>query len=555
MVGTGGVETLYRLEDKLHGGLHAGGAQHLRHLAVDVVHAEGFVEGADAVALLGLGLAELRMTGLSDVVEQLPHAALLDEGYGGAEGAELLQRRHVDAVVVGIAYLRRTRHHHNLLGMQAVEYLEDALAQGGAAHDGVVDDDEVVHMGAQGAVGDVVDVGGEVVARTGLRDERAQLDVLPGHLLAAHREPLAAQALHHAVEGHLGGVGDEGEDGVGHIAADGPQDGRRELLAELLALVVDVAVVAAAEIDALEGAARRRAGLEDRLQRGTAVLVNDQRLTGGQLLHRLAGEVEGGLQHDALAGHGNHLVVAVEEGRPDAPGVAHGKHLAGARHAAHHVAAVVVGHRGAQHIGHLHVILDVACDVRMLQPQPFGLREAALHLAVEAVAHPLQRDVGVAVDARRLALLHDFVEDLVDVGHVEVAAQAEVLRPPVVAAQEGVHILQPALARGGVAQVAHIELGPGPLGRHAVEDSGDGVLALGLLAEHVFRADGGLHVDTGNAGTFLPAVVLLLHHEIEFAETVGGRAVFLSVIVGGLQEAHQRHAAFMLELFHQYKIL
>ena len=72
--------------------------------------------------------------------------------------------RHVDAVVVRIANLWRRADHHNLLGVQAIENLEDALPERSAANYRVIDDDEVVLVGAQRTVGDVVDMSRQVVA-------------------------------------------------------------------------------------------------------------------------------------------------------------------------------------------------------------------------------------------------------------------------------------------------------------------------------------------------------------------------------------------------------
>ena len=107
----------------------------------------------------------------------------------------------------------------------------------------------------------------------------------------------------------------------------------------------------------------------------------------------LALEVEGGLEHGTFAGHGYQLVVTAIEGRPDAPGVAHGEHLAAACEAAHHIASVVVAHRGAKDVGHLHVVVDMACDVDPLEPHLLGFHEEPLDLAVEAVTHKLEGEV------------------------------------------------------------------------------------------------------------------------------------------------------------------
>ena len=74
-----------------------------------------------------LRLAQGLETVAIDLAEHVLHAPLLDQRHRGTEDAKLLQVGHVDAVVVGIADLRRTRHHDDLLRMEAVEDAEDAL--------------------------------------------------------------------------------------------------------------------------------------------------------------------------------------------------------------------------------------------------------------------------------------------------------------------------------------------------------------------------------------------------------------------------------------------
>ena len=136
--------------------------------------------------------------------------------------------------------------------MQTVEDLEDALPERSTSYDRVVDNHEVILIGLQRAVGDVIDVGSKVVALRSFCDEGAQFDVLPHHLLDAHLMVHTTHAIRHAIEGHLCRVRDIGEDGMSHIAIDGPHDGWQELLTQLLALVVDVAIGASAKVDTLE---------------------------------------------------------------------------------------------------------------------------------------------------------------------------------------------------------------------------------------------------------------------------------------------------------------
>ena len=76
---------------------------------------------------------------------------------------------------------------------------------------------------------------------------------------------VALESLGEAVEGHLGRVGNEGEDGVRGVVAHSLKHGRGELLAEFLTLLVDVAVAAAREVDALKRAGGILLGLKDLL--------------------------------------------------------------------------------------------------------------------------------------------------------------------------------------------------------------------------------------------------------------------------------------------------
>ena len=160
--------------------------------------------------------------------------------------------RHIDAIIIRIADLWRARHHHDFLGVQSVEDLEDALFQGSAAHNRVVDDDEVILIGRQRTVGDVIHMGGKVVALRAVRDESAQFDILPHHLLYPHVVIQPAHAVGHTVKSHLSCIGNIREHGMCHIAVDGPHDGWRELLTQPFALQIDVAVGTTTEIDALE---------------------------------------------------------------------------------------------------------------------------------------------------------------------------------------------------------------------------------------------------------------------------------------------------------------
>ena len=195
-------------------------------------------------------LAHLGQAALVHIVDDVLLLGLLQERDRRLEGHQVAQLGHVDAVAVRVTDLRGAAHHHDPLRFKPVQHAQDALAQRGAAHDAVIDHHEVVHPGAHGPVGDVVDVGHQVVARIIARDEGAQLGVLDGHLLAPHlggkdgserhgvrlgaqlqdalfldRVQVFLQAILQAVEGHLCGIGDEGEHRVFQVMVHGIQDG------------------------------------------------------------------------------------------------------------------------------------------------------------------------------------------------------------------------------------------------------------------------------------------------------------------------------------------
>ena len=378
------MQALDALEHHLHRCFHPFRAQHLGHLCAYLLGGERLVDASDVVGSRWLLLAVA-----VDRADELAHAALLYQSHCRTEGAQLLQMRHIYAVVVGIAYLRRARHHHDLLRVQAVEYLEDALAERRAAHNAVVNNHEIVLVGAQRAVAHVVHVGRKVVALPHVAYERAQLYVLPHHFLHPYVAVHLPHAVGHAIESHLCRVGNVGEHRVRHVAADGLADGRREQPAQLFALAVDVAVGASAEVDALEAALPCLLRRHNLFGAHLAAPLHRQHLPRQQFRNPVGIEVEARLYHRPFACHHHHFVVLIPEGRPYAPRVAHGKHLARACNAAHHVASVKERHRRAQHTAHLHVVVDVPGYVGVAQLSLSGLGIEALHFAVQTVAHQL----------------------------------------------------------------------------------------------------------------------------------------------------------------------
>ena len=85
---------------------------------------------------------------------------------------------------------------------------------------------------------------------------------------------------------------------------------------------------------------------------------------------------------------------------------------------------------------------------------------------------------------------------------------------------------------------------------YCLEYFGDGTAAESTFAQHIFLSWLCIEIGAGNTCPLLSPIVLLLHEEIEFVESVGGGAIFLFIVTDGLEQANHRHATFMFERFH-----
>ena len=213
------------------------------------------------------------------------------------------------------------------------------------------------------------------------------------------------------------------------------------------------------------------------------------------------------------------------------------------------------------------------CYLHSLESFGLCINIVAFSLAVESMTHQFEQRISVAVDTREHASRQHLLEYLVDISHIEVAADAEVLSLPVVAAQERMDVCESFLSGRGVAQVSHVELSgegqmvlcelgvgeqfgreSGVLFLYASEYLGDGILAFCALAKHVFCSGHSIELHACHSGTFLSAVVLFLHHQIELVECEHPRDVLLLIVFERLEQSYHCHAAFMFQRFHDASI-
>ena len=179
------MQSVEGLENNLDAGMDIFPAEHLRHLIRDVFVGKGRIDVFHTVDDRVFRLPLLLFSLVVRVDDDVFHAPADEQLDSHAKSDELAHARHVDAVVIGVSDLRRRGNDNDLFGMQAVEDADDALAEGRSAHDAVVDDHEVIDVRRDAAVGNVINVCGQIVAGISLGDEGAQFDVFEDHLLAA----------------------------------------------------------------------------------------------------------------------------------------------------------------------------------------------------------------------------------------------------------------------------------------------------------------------------------------------------------------------------------
>src|ERR1700744_5192920 len=209
-----------------------------------------------------------------------------------AEGDEITQFAHIDAIAIRVADLGGGRDNDYLFRMQPGQHPDNAFLQGGSSYDGVIDDDQGIDILLHGPIGHVVDMLHHFVSAGIFRYERTHLYVLDGHFF---HSDLAAEHFHQfvlrdivppgedtldldtfqvivhafpeAIESHFGGIGNKGEDGIFQVVVDRTEYRVAEVIPEGNAFAVDLFIAAAGEINAFETAGPAFLWLQDGLYR------------------------------------------------------------------------------------------------------------------------------------------------------------------------------------------------------------------------------------------------------------------------------------------------
>ena len=164
-------------------------------------------------------------------------------------------------------------------------------------------------------------------------------------------------------------------------------------------------------------------------------------------------------------------------------------------------------------------------------------------LAVQAIPEALENHLGIRVTDGIQTPIHQLIEQLPGVGHVEVAGQGEVAAGGVVSTDKWVTVGHGVTRMCAVAQMPDENLAqeraasfqlqvaqllesggaqPVDVAHDGVEDPLDGVVLVGTDALDVLGAGGHVELDHGDAGPVLPSIVLLFHQQVQLAQTPGG---------------------------------
>ena len=202
----------------------------------------------------------------------------------------------------------------------------------------------------------------------------------------------------------------------------------------------------------------------------------------------------------------------------------------------------------------------------VVQAGGFQRLEPGLVFFIQEVSNLFKDGHRVGLLLGVLANFDQHIEQLVDVGEVEVAGDHKVAGAPVVLAQKGVAIFNVVFAKRSIAQVPQEEFaseGVVVLQGHGVAQilSGEVLETPHDFLEEVLdgtaihRTHSGdvpfsgvdVQLDVGQPCPVLPAVVLLLHEQVHFVQAVKRRAVLVNVVLKRLLEAQHGDAALVLE--------
>ena len=214
------------------------------------------------------------------------------------------------------------------------------------------------------------------------------------------------------------------------------------------------------------------------------------------------------------------------------------------------------------------LVSDEGADLRVSCPVS-QCAEFLFDLVVQEVSHLFQHGHCIGLLLGVLSELDQFLEELIDIGEVEVAGEGEGAAAPIVLTEERVDAFDGVAAIGAIAEVTEKDFscegklllepfgvlepfrvvlaGVGEPAHDLCEEVLDGLLRRGPGPAEVAVAGRNVELDIGQTYSVLTAVALLLHQEVHLVQAVEGRPVGVDVVLERLLEPEQRDAALVLE--------
>ena len=258
----------------------------------------------------------------------------------------------------------------------------------------------------------------------------------------------------HAEKGSLRGVGDIGENGLLQVVVYRFKYLRKQKAPQFLSFPVDFLIIPPRKVDPFEGACLALARFLNLFEENRSVLLDDDGLAGGQLLHRVKGSIENGLDGRPLRGHHHHFLILVVIGRPDAVRVAEHESIPVPQKTGHGISAIPVFRRFPKDFCQVQAFGDQGGGLHFIKAFLFNIPVELGHGVVQEMPDFFHNRNGVSHLLGVLAELYQVVEKLFDVGHVEISGYNNIPVHPVVLPQEGVNVLDAVFSEGAVPHMA-----------------------------------------------------------------------------------------------------
>ena len=350
-----------------------------------------------------------------------------------------------------------------------------------------------------------------------------------------------------------------------HIIVYGFQNRIHQCLTQLFTFAVNIHITTTAEVDAFERASFLFFRFIDLCQTHLAFLVHQNSLSRKQFIDTIGRHIQRSLYNRTFGCQYHNFIVHVPESRTNTPRITHSKTLTATRQSTNHVAAIPFRTGSFQNVRQIDTVFDGMCNIHAFQSFRLTFVVKTFHLTVQTMTNLFQHNICIGIFTRMLSGSSDISKNLIYIRQIKVSAQGQILGTPVITAQERMHIRNTTLARSRITQVSHIqftgkrqaflriisimELFGSKIFKitvHRSEYLGNGTSSQSSLSKHIFFTRICLKLHTSQSRSFLSAVMLFFHQQIQLVKPVHPRAILFLIIFKWFQQANHRYSTFML---------